>query len=85
MDCCKTQLTASWIIYYPGKGAAYGRADLELREFTQGINIPVLPTPMGKGVVPDDCSLVISAARSKALGEFYLKFTVFCSLKFFSP
>lgn len=30
---------------------------------------PVLPTPMGKGVVPDSHPLCVSAARSKALKE----------------
>ena len=35
------------------------------------MNIPVLPTPMGKGVIPDDSSLVVSAARSKVLGKYY--------------
>ena len=29
----------------------------------------VLPTPMGKGVIPDDHPLVVSAARSKVLGN----------------
>jgi 2-hydroxyacyl-CoA lyase 1 len=32
-------------------------------------NIPFLPTPMGKGVVPDDHALNASAARSMALAE----------------
>lgn len=31
--------------------------------------MPFLPTPMGKGVVPDSNSLNVSAARSTALGE----------------
>jgi len=52
-----------------GKGAAYARAESELKVLTDQLNIPVLPTPMGKGVVPDDSRLVISAARSKALEE----------------
>ncbi|XP_023322403.1 2-hydroxyacyl-CoA lyase 1 [Eurytemora carolleeae] len=52
-----------------GKGAAYGRAEMELRALTRELNIPVLPTPMGKGVIPDDSDLVISAARSKVLEE----------------
>jgi len=32
-------------------------------------DIPFLPTPMGKGVVPDSHPLNISAARSTALKE----------------
>lgn len=57
------------MIFKTGKGAAYGRAEMELRALTREINIPVLPTPMGKGVIPDDSDLVISAARSKVLGN----------------
>ena len=54
-----------------GKGAAYSRAEVELNELAVKMNIPVLPTPMGKGVIPDDSSLVVSAARSKVLGKYY--------------
>ncbi|CAB1446408.1 unnamed protein product [Pleuronectes platessa] len=37
-----------------GKGAAYGRAELALKEFMETSGLPFLPTPMGKGVLPDD-------------------------------
>ena len=52
-----------------GKGAAYSRAENELKEFIDKTNIPFLPTPMGKGVLPDNHPLCVSAARSKALVE----------------
>jgi 2-hydroxyacyl-CoA lyase 1 len=50
-----------------GKGAAYSRAEDEVRQLIDMINIPFLPTPMGKGVVPDSHELNISPARSMAL------------------
>ena len=52
-----------------GKGCAYGRAENEVRELVKSTGIPFLPTPMGKGVVPDSHLLNISAARSTALKE----------------
>lgn len=52
-----------------GKGAAYARAEDEVRAFLETTQLPFLPTPMGKGVVPDDHELSIAPARSLALGE----------------
>ncbi|ESP03172.1 hypothetical protein LOTGIDRAFT_207618 [Lottia gigantea] len=52
-----------------GKGAAYGRAERAVREFITSWNLPFLPTPMGKGVLPDDHPLCVSSTRSKALQE----------------
>uniref|UniRef100_A0A1A8NXH6 2-hydroxyacyl-CoA lyase 1 n=1 Tax=Nothobranchius rachovii TaxID=451742 RepID=A0A1A8NXH6_9TELE len=50
-----------------GKGAAYGRAEAVLREFVETSGLLFLPTPMGKGVIPDDHPNCVSAARSRAL------------------
>ncbi|CAG8569232.1 12433_t:CDS:2 [Funneliformis mosseae] len=52
-----------------GKGAAYSRAEIEIKEFIEKTNIPFLPTPMGKGVLSDHHPLCVSAARSKALAD----------------
>ncbi len=52
-----------------GKGAAYSRAENEIKKFVEKTNIPFLPTPMGKGVLPDHHHLCVSAARSKALAD----------------
>ncbi|KAI8368270.1 thiamine pyrophosphate enzyme, N-terminal TPP binding domain-containing protein [Radiomyces spectabilis] len=52
-----------------GKGAAYARAEYEIRQLVEATQIPFLPTPMGKGVVSDTHPLCVSAARSKALKE----------------
>uniref|UniRef100_A0A3Q3MJ39 2-hydroxyacyl-CoA lyase n=1 Tax=Mastacembelus armatus TaxID=205130 RepID=A0A3Q3MJ39_9TELE len=50
-----------------GKGAAHGRAENALREFVEMAGLPFLPTPMGKGVLPDDHANCVAAARSRAL------------------
>ncbi len=50
-----------------GKGAAYARAEDEVRAFLEATRLPFLPSPMGKGVVPDDHRLSVASARSDAL------------------
>uniref|UniRef100_A0A673H220 2-hydroxyacyl-CoA lyase 1 n=1 Tax=Sinocyclocheilus rhinocerous TaxID=307959 RepID=A0A673H220_9TELE len=50
-----------------GKGAAYARAEKEVRELVEVTGIPFLPTPMGKGILPDDHPNCVAAARSRAL------------------
>jgi 2-hydroxyacyl-CoA lyase 1 len=50
-----------------GKGGQYGRAEEECRAFIANTNLPFLPTPMGKGLVPDDDVHSVAAARSQAL------------------
>ncbi|MFP8881422.1 MAG: thiamine pyrophosphate-binding protein, partial [Myxococcota bacterium] len=50
-----------------GKGAAYARAENEVREFLDKTQLPFLASPMGKGVVPDDHPLSVAPARSHAL------------------
>lgn len=52
-----------------GKGAAYSRAENEIREFIRKTGMPFLPTPMGKGVVRDDDPNNVSAARTTAIGQ----------------
>lgn len=50
-----------------GKGAAYSHSENILRHLIENTNIPFLPTPMGKGVVPDTASQCVSSARTLAL------------------
>lgn len=50
-----------------GKGSAYARAENSIRKLIESTQIPFLPTPMGKGVVPDSHPLNASSARSAAL------------------
>ncbi|KDP33027.1 hypothetical protein JCGZ_13058 [Jatropha curcas] len=52
-----------------GKGAAYARAENELKKLVENTGIPFLPTPMGKGLLPDTHDLAASAARSLAIGK----------------
>jgi 2-hydroxyacyl-CoA lyase 1 len=50
-----------------GKGAAYSRAEDQVREFIERTQLPFLATPMGKGVMPDDHPLSAAPARSHIL------------------
>lgn len=50
-----------------GKGAAYARAEAEVRDLVERTNLPFLATPMGKGVVSDTSKQSIASARSLAL------------------
>ena len=50
-----------------GKGAAYARAEDEVRRFIETTQLPFITSPMGKGMLPDDHPLSVAAARSQAL------------------
>ncbi len=50
-----------------GKGVAYARAEQQMRSFIRNTQLPFLPTPMGKGVMPDSDPHNVIAARSFAL------------------
>ena len=50
-----------------GKGAAYARAENSIRQLVERTQIPFLPTPMGKGVLPDSHPLNAASARSTTL------------------
>ncbi|XP_071706489.1 2-hydroxyacyl-CoA lyase [Rutidosis leptorrhynchoides] len=52
-----------------GKGAAIARAEDEIKNFVERTGIPFLPTPMGKGLLPDTHELASTAARSLAIGK----------------
>ena len=52
-----------------GKGAAYARADAEIRALVEKTGIPYLPMSMAKGLLPDTHALSASAARSYVLAE----------------
>ncbi|KAF2686460.1 hypothetical protein K458DRAFT_362502 [Lentithecium fluviatile CBS 122367] len=59
--------TAKAPLVVVGKGAAYAKAENGIRQLIEDTGIPFLPTPMGKGVLPDSHSLNTSSARSAAL------------------
>ncbi|KAG7011075.1 2-hydroxyacyl-CoA lyase, partial [Cucurbita argyrosperma subsp. argyrosperma] len=52
-----------------GKGAAIARAEGPLKKLVESTGIPFLPTPMGKGLLPDSHELAATAARSLAIGK----------------
>ncbi|NRA08835.1 MAG: oxalyl-CoA decarboxylase [Myxococcales bacterium] len=52
-----------------GKGAAYSRAESEVRAFIEATQLPFLSSPMGKGVVPDEDPLSVAPARGLALQD----------------
>src|SRR5437667_182217 len=52
-----------------GKGAAYARADEEIRSFIATTGMPFLPMSMAKGLLPDDHPQSAAAARSYAIGN----------------
>src|SRR6516162_349257 len=52
-----------------GKGAAYARADQEIRSFIETTGIPFLPMSMAKGLLPDEHLQSAAAARSYAIGN----------------
>jgi oxalyl-CoA decarboxylase len=52
-----------------GKGAAYARAEHEIRSFLETTGVPFLPMSMAKGLLPDDHPQSAAAARSYALGN----------------
>src|SRR5439155_19316907 len=52
-----------------GKGAAYARADAEIRSFLEATGIPFLPMSMAKGLLPDEHPQSAAAARSYAIGN----------------
>lgn len=50
-----------------GKGAAYARAEVPIRQLIHQTNLPFIATPMGKGVVPDTARQCVGPARTVAL------------------
>ena len=52
-----------------GKGAAYARADAEIRALIEQSGIPYLPMSMAKGLLPDTHAQSASATRSHVLAE----------------
>ena len=59
-----------------GKGAAWAGAEEQVRRFVEETQMPFLPSPMGKGVMPDGHPLSVAAARTYALQNADLVFTI---------
>jgi oxalyl-CoA decarboxylase len=52
-----------------GKGAAYARAEAEIRAFIEATGMPFLPMSMAKGLLPDEHPQSAAAARSYVIGN----------------
>jgi oxalyl-CoA decarboxylase len=52
-----------------GKGAAYARADAEIKSFVETTGMAFLPMSMAKGLLPDEHPQSAAAARSYAIGN----------------
>ncbi|OCK80344.1 hypothetical protein K432DRAFT_443234 [Lepidopterella palustris CBS 459.81] len=63
----KLLMSAQAPLVVVGKGAAYAQAETAIRQLIDQTDIPFLPTPMGKGVLPDSHPSNTSSARSTAL------------------
>lgn len=50
-----------------GKGAAWSDAADEARQLVECLQVPFIPSPMGKGVIPDNHPLNVQSARTYAL------------------
>ena len=59
-----------------GKGAAWAGAEEQVRRFIEETQMPFLPSPMGKGVIPDGHPLSVASARTYALQNTDLVFTI---------
>ena len=59
-----------------GKGAAWARAEEQVRRFIEETQMPFLASPMGRGVVPDDHPLSVAAARTYALQNADMVFLI---------
>ncbi|KFW68256.1 2-hydroxyacyl-CoA lyase 1, partial [Pygoscelis adeliae] len=72
-ECSAVSEAASIIVHSKqplliiGKGAAYSHAENNIRKLVDLCGLPFLPTPMAKGVVPDNHPNCVAAARSMAL------------------
>lgn len=47
------------------EGAAYTKAEADVKSLVLSNNLPFLPTPMGKGLISDEHHMCVAAARSR--------------------
>jgi thiamine pyrophosphate-dependent acetolactate synthase large subunit-like protein len=52
-----------------GKGVRWSEPTRELRQIVETLGMPFLPSPMGRGFIPDDHPLNMSSARSSVLSN----------------
>ena len=68
-DAMKLIMEAERPLMLVGKGLAWSDASEEVRTLVDRLQIPFVPSPMGKGVLPDDHPLNTAGARSYALAN----------------
>jgi len=52
-----------------GKGVRWSEPSEELRQMVETLGMPYIPSPMGRGFIPDDHPMNMSAARSAIMGN----------------
>jgi len=52
-----------------GKGVRWSEPTEELRQMVETLGMPYIPSPMGRGFIPDDHPMNMSAARSAIMGN----------------
>ena len=52
-----------------GKGVRWSEPNEELRQMVETLGMPYIPSPMGRGFIPDDHPMNMSAARSAIMGN----------------
>lgn len=67
VDAAELLVNAKRPLVIIGKGAAYSRAEVAIRQLIHQTNLPFIATPMGKGVVPDTANQCVAPARTLAL------------------
>lgn len=62
-------LNMHYTVYWDSveKCAAYAHAEEGIRKLVERCQLPFLPTPMGKGVIPDNHPNCVGAARSRLI------------------
>ncbi len=66
-DAVKLIMEAERPLLLVGKGMAWSDSAEEARELVDRLQVPFVPSPMGKGLIPDDHPLNAQGARSYAL------------------
>ncbi|KAI9835800.1 MAG: hypothetical protein M1838_005197, partial [Thelocarpon superellum] len=69
LDVVRLIMSAKAPLVVVGKGAAHAQAEAAIRDLVESAALPFLPTPMGKGVLPDSHPLNTASARSAALAQ----------------
>jgi thiamine pyrophosphate-dependent acetolactate synthase large subunit-like protein len=67
VEAAELLLSAERPLLLLGKGVRWSDVSGELRELVETLALPFVPSPMGRGFIPDDHPLCMNAARSTAM------------------